>query len=74
MSSAIPPTTPDKTNFKKCLNKIIVGGAPFNAATNFIDGRWQQKFKANASAKHHYLAAVSIDMGGNDAVALGART
>ena len=31
------------------MNEVIVGVAPFNAA-NFIDGRMQQKFKANASA------------------------
>ena len=30
--SRVVATTPDKTNFKKCLNQVVVGVAPFNAA------------------------------------------
>ena len=54
-------------------NLISIGGARFENHSLFEISFVRSWLLTLVMNIHHYLAAVSIDMGGSDAVALGAR-
>ena len=54
-------------------NLLSIGGARFQNHVLFEVSFVRSWLLTLVMNIHHYLAAVSIDMGGSDAVALGAR-